>query len=546
MDRGSVVSRLVGDAIVNRISGPVQGGTERDLNAGRCRIAAAVRRPNERQAMQRFFNAIERAGNRLPHPVILFMFLCILVAVLSWFLAQYGASGINPKTGEAVTVKSLVSGDGLVFALTSIAKNFVTFPPLGVILVIMLAIGVADKTGLIAALMQVSVMKAPRTLTTFVIFLVGMCSHVASDAAYIILIPLSAMIFQAMGRNPLVGAVTGYVAVGAGYDASLLITPSDVILSGITTSAAQTIDSAAYVSPIDNYYFVAASAVLLSLVGALVIERFVEPMAGKYTGAVVLDIHPVSELEIKGLKRVGWATLALIAVVVAVALPANSPLRNENGGFVPSPLLESAVAIFAILFLLIGWIYGKTVGKIKKPQDGIAFMAEAVRELAPTLVLFFAISQFLAWFKWTNLGEWIAVGGSHLLDSTGFGGIPLLVSFIGLATVMNVFITSGSAQWSLMAPIFIPMMMLIGFEPALVQAAFRIADSSTNIISPMSPYFAVCLAFLQRYQKDAGIGTLASMTIPVAVGFLVAWTLFLVFWLEVGLPIAPGVGLYIQ
>lgn len=496
--------------------------------------------------MQRFFNAIERAGNKLPHPVILFASLCVVVALLSWVLAIYGVSGVNPKTGASVTVKSLVSGEGLVFALTTVAKNFVMFPPLGVVLVIMLAIGVADKTGLIAALMQVSVMKAPRYLTTFVIFLVGMCSHVASDAAYIILIPLSAMIFQAMGRNPLVGAVTGYVAVGAGYDASLLITPADVILSGITTSAAHTVDANAYVSPIDNYYFIASSAIILSIVGAFIIERIVEPMAGTYRGSVVLDVHPVSELELKGLKRVGWATLALIAIIVAAVVPAGSPLRNENGGLVPSPFLESAVAIFAIFFLFLGWIYGRTVGKIKTSQDGINFMAEAVKELAPTLVLFFAISQFLAWFKWTNLGEWIAVGGSHMLDASGFGGIPLLVSFVVLATVMNLFITSGSAQWSLMAPIFVPMMMLVGFEPALIQAAFRIADSSTNIVTPMSPYFAVCLAFLQRYQKDAGIGTLASMTIPVALGFLVSWLLFLVLWMELGLPIAPGVGLFIQ
>lgn len=496
--------------------------------------------------MQKFFNSIERAGNKLPHPFILFLWLCLVVAAFSWILANFGGTGINPKTGEVVAVKSLISNEGLVFALTSIANNFINFPPLGVILVIMLAIGVADKTGLIAAFMQVSVIKAPRYLTTFMIFFVGMCSHVASDAAYIILIPLSAMIFQAMGRNPLVGAVTGYVAVGAGYDASILITPTDIILSGITTSAAQTIDAQAYVSPIDNYYFIAASALLMSLVGAFIIERVVEPMVGKYTGDVELKLAQPDTLEIKGLKRVGWASLIMLALVILAVWPESSPLRNAEGGLVPSPFLNSAVALFGIYFFVIGWIYGKTTGKIKTAQDAVGYMAESVKELAPTLVLFFAISQFLAWFKWTNLGAWIAVGGSHLLDSSGFGGTPLLVAFIGLAAVMNIFITSGSAQWSLMAPIFIPMMMLIGFEPALVQAAFRIADSATNIISPMSPYFAVCLAYLQRYQKDAGIGTLASMTIPIAMGFLIIWSLFLIFWMTMGWPIAPGVGLFMN
>jgi aminobenzoyl-glutamate transport protein len=496
--------------------------------------------------MQRLLNVIERAGNRLPHPFILFLILCVVVAVVSWLMALNGAAGVNPKTGKEIFVQSLISGEGLVFALTSLAKNYINFPPLGVILVIMLAIGVADRAGLIASLMQVSVMKAPRHLTTFVIFLVGMCSHVASDAAYIVLIPLSAMIFQAVGRNPLVGAVTGYVAVGAGYDASLLITPVDVILSGITTSAAHTIDAKAYVSPLDNYYFIACSALLLSIVGTLIIERIVEPMAGKYTGDVALDLHPIGEVETLGLKRVGWAALAFAVVIVVAVLPSGSPLRNETGGLVPSPLLESVVAILAAFFLLLGWIYGVAVGKIKSARDGIGFMTDSVKELAPTLVLFFAISQFLAWFKWTNLGEWIAISGSHLLDASGFGGTPLVLAFILLATIMSIFITSGSAQWSLMAPIFVPMMMLVGMEPALVQAAFRISDSATNVISPMSPYFAVCLAFLQRYRKDVGIGTLAAMTLPISVGFLVAWTAFLVFWIEVGLPLAPGVGLFLK
>lgn len=491
--------------------------------------------------MQRFFNWVERAGNKLPNPVILFAYLCIIVAIASWAAATWGSSPISPKTGEPVGVNSLLTGEGLVFALTSVAQNFVTFTPLGVVVVIMLAIGLADKTGLIASFMQISVMRAPRVLTTFVIFVVGACSHVASDAAYIILIPLSAMIFQAMGRNPLVGAVTGYVAVGAGYDASLLLTPTDIILSGISTSAAQTLDAAAVVTPLDNFYFTFVSSLMLALVGAIVIEKFIEPMIGPYKGDMKIEMAPVGEIERRGLKRAGIALLVFTVAVIALVYPTSSPLRNDEGGLIPSPLLQAVVALFAIAFMLIGWIYGRTTGKIKDGKDAIAMMAEAVRDLAPTLVLFFAISQFLQWFKWSNLGEWIAVHGSHMLDSTGFTGMPLILAFILLATVMNVFITSGSAQWSLMAPIFIPMLMLLGYEPALVQAAFRIADSSTNIISPMSPYFAVCLAFLQKYQKDAGIGTLASMTIPIALAFLISWSALLILWVSLGWHLGPGV-----
>ena len=494
--------------------------------------------------MKRILNAIERAGDKLPHPVMLFLVLCVGVAVLSWVLASLGISAINPKTGDAVVVRSLVSGDGLVFALTSLTRNYAGFPPLGVILVLILAIGIADKAGLIAALMQVSVAKAPRRLATLAIFLVGICGNIVSDAAYIVLIPISAMIFQAMGRNPLVGVVTGYVAVGAGYDANLIITPVDILLSGISTSAARMIDANAYVSPLDNYYFIAASTVLLSIVGTFIIERIVEPMAGHYHGNVVLDMSPVSDMEKKGLRRVGVATFIFIVVVLATVSFSGSPLRNADGGLVPSPFLKSIVALLVIFFAAIGWVFGVTVGKIKTARDGIAMMVAAVSDLAPTLVLFFGVSQFLAWFKWTHLGQLIAVAGSHALDASGFGGIPLLVSFIGLATMMNIFITSGSAQWSLMAPVFIPMMMLSGFEPALVQAVYRIADSATNIVSPMSPYFVVCLSFLQRYRKDAGIGTLAKMTLPVAVGFLLSWTLFLVVWLELKFPIAPGIGLH--
>lgn len=493
--------------------------------------------------MKSFLNLIERVGNKLPHPFILFWILALVVVLVSWALSLMDLGLVNPKSGDPVAVRSLVSGEGLRFMLDGLVKNFVAFPPLGVIIVVMFGIGLADRVGMIGTLMQLSVVKAPPRLVSFVIVLVAICGSLTADAVYLILVPIAAMIFKSLGRSPIGGAALAYAAAGAGFNASVFVTPTDVLLSGITTSAAHAIDANAYVSPLDNYYFITASVFALAVTAVVVYERMVDPRAR----ALVLDgdvkdqLPVIGQAEIRGLKRVGWTSLVYFALVVAAVWPEASPLRGEGGSLVPSPLLSAVVPILFVWFLLMGIVYGVSTGKIAKGADVPKLISESARELAPVLVLFFAISQFLAYFRWSGLGETIAVAGSHVLTTTGFGGVPLVVAFVLLTSLLAFFVTSGSAQWSLMAPIFVPMLMLVGFEPAYVQAAFRIGDSTSNILSPMSPYFALTLAIMQRYKSDMGIGSLAAMMLPMSIGFLVVWTALLVVWSLLGWPIGPGV-----
>lgn len=496
--------------------------------------------------MQAVLSSIERVGNKLPHPFILFSILAAVVIVLSALLAFLGVSAVNPQTEAEVHVRSLISPEGLEFMLTSVVSNFVNFPPLGLILVVMFGIGLADKVGLMSTLMQVSVAKAPSSLLTFCVFLAGICGSIASDANYLILIPLAAMVYYSVGRHPIAGAAAAYAAAGAGFDASLFITVGDALFAGITTDAARLVDPDAYISPVDNYYFVACSVFVLAIAGTLVIDKVVEPrlqrtlpLGKDFTTTV--DHHELTTDEKRGLKRVGLATLVYLALILLTVLPEASPLRNEDGGLIPSPFLRSLVPLMFGYFVVIGLVYGITTGKIKNSKDVPQRMSEAASELAPTLVLFFAISQFIAYFKWSELGQFIAIEGSNILQSTGFTGLPLVFAFILMSTVLNVFMTSGSAQWALMAPVFVPMLMMIDFDPAFVLAMFRIGDSSTNIISPMSPYFSVALVYMQRYKPDMGLGTLIATMLPMAVTFLLAWSAFLMFWLSMGWPIGPGI-----
>ncbi|MFG6176926.1 AbgT family transporter [Halomonas sp. THAF12] len=496
--------------------------------------------------MQAVLHAVERVGNKLPHPFILFVILAGVVILASSLLSWLGVTAVNPKTDAEVVVRSLLSDDGIQFMFTSVVSNFVNFPPLGLILVVMFGIGLADKVGLMSTLMKVSVAKAPPSLLTFAVFMAGICGSIASDANYLILIPLAAMVYHSVGRHPVAGAAAAYAAAGAGFDASLFVTVGDALFAGITTEAARLVDPDAYVSPVDNYYFVACSVFVLAAVGTLVIDKVIEPRLqrtlplGKQVD-VQIEHHELSDAERRGLKRVGWVTLAYLGLVFLIVYPEASPLRNDAGGLIPSPFLESLVPLMFGYFVAIGLTYGLATARIGSAQDVPKHMADAARELAPTLVLFFAISQFIAYFKWSELGQFIAIEGSNILQSTGFTGLPLVGAFIVMSAVLNVFMTSGSAQWALMAPVFVPMLMMVDLDPAFVQAMFRIGDSSTNIISPMSPYFSVALVYMQRYKPDMGLGTLIATMLPLAVTFLLAWSAFLMLWLSLGLPIGPGV-----
>lgn len=495
--------------------------------------------------MDKFLNFVERIGNRLPHPFFLFVSLSIIVIAVTAIMSSLGVSAVNPKTGAEVVIKSLLSTQGIQFIFTSMVTNFVKFPPLGVVIIAMFGIGLADKVGLLPVLIRTSVSKVPRSFLTFTVFIVGITGSIASDANYIILIPLVAMIYHSLGRHPIAGAAAAYGAAGAGFDVSLLVTTGDALFAGLTTEAARLVDPNFYVSPLDNYFFSVASVISLAIVGTLIVDKLIEPRLTR-TLTIDPDItveapRDLTDLEKKGLRNTLWAMIIFIALILLIVLPSSSPLRNPQGGLVPSPFLKAFVPILFGFFMTLGITYGKTVGKITKLSDIPALMRDAVKEMASTLVLFFVISQFIAYFNWSSLGQYIAIQGSIFLEHTQFTGYSMMVAFILMSAALNIFMTSGSAQWSLMAPIFVPMLMLVDYHPAFTLAMFKIGDSTTNIISPMSPYFSVCLVCMQKYKKDLGIGSLMSIMLPISMGFLSIWILVLLAWVFLGLPLGPGI-----
>ncbi|QFU89309.1 AbgT family transporter [Amycolatopsis sp. YIM 10] len=493
----------------------------------------------------RALDGVERLGNKLPHPFWLFVILSGVLALASWGLSAAGASAVNPATGKTVEAKNLLSVDGVRTMVEDVVKNYTSFPPLGTILVVMLGVAVAERSGLLAAVLRSGVSKVSPRWVTFALAFTGMVSHVASDAAYVVLIPLGAMAFRAVGRSPILGIVVAFVSISAGYDASPLITPSDAILSGLTTAAAHTIDPSYVVTPLANYFFSLASSFVLAAVITVITEKVLARRAESMPVDEDAEQDDLGSLKLSAQERRGLRAALIALVVFAVALvaallPGSSPLRGEGGSIVQSPLLTSVAIFLALGFLAAGWAYGKVAGTVTSSRDIPGFMAHGFREMAPILVLFFAISQFLAYFKWTGIGEITAIHGAELLKAGGVSGPVILLGILVVVTVINLVVTSGSAQWALVGPVFVPMLMLLDIPPETTQALYRIADSCTNAITPMSPYFVMALGFLQRYRKQAGIGTLLSMTIPLSLTLLVVWTLlFFVFW-GFGIPLGPG------
>ncbi|WP_433873742.1 AbgT family transporter [Saccharopolyspora sp. CA-218241] len=496
-------------------------------------------------AVLRLLQLVERVGNRLPHPFWLFTIMAGLVVVLSAVLSALGVSAVSPVDGETIRVRSLLSAEGVGVIVGDAVDNFAAFPPLALIIVVMLGVSVAERSGLLGALLRGSVSRVPPKYLTFALALTGISGSVASDAAYVVLIPLGALVFKAAGRSPVLGLVVAFGSISAGYNASLLLTPTDAILAGLTTGAAQFIEPGRVVTPLANYYFSIGSALFLAVVITLVTEfllsRRTQGMPADGEGADEdLGAMRLGPDERRGLRNAGLVLFGFLLVVVLAMLPAGSPLRGEDGGILDSPVITGVAYVLGLVFLLTGAVYGRTTGSIPKARDIPPAMTGGVVDLAPVVVLFFAASQFLAYFKWTGLGEVVAIRGAAVLGSADVHPLVLFAGLIGVVTVINLLITSGSAQWALVGPVFVPMLMLLDVAPETTQAVFRIADSATNLISPMSPYFAMALGLLQRYRKDAGIGTLMSLTLPIAFAVLVMWSLLFAAWWALGIPLGPG------
>ncbi len=498
--------------------------------------------------IDRFLSLVEKVGNALPHPATLFFLFAVGVIILSGIASLFDLQVVHPGTKEIIRPVNLMSVHGLHLILQKMVTNFTGFAPLGTVLVAMLGIGIAESSGLIAAALRLLVVSAPKRLLTFVIVLAGILSNTASEVGYVLLVPLGAIIFLALGRHPIAGMAAAFAGVSGGYSANLLLGTIDPLLAGLSEEAARIIDPAYLVNPAANYYFMAASTFFIAAGGTWVTEKIVVPRLGVYKGdEKPEEIRKLTSEEKRGLLYAAIASLVFIVFLLWGVIPDSGYLRNpETGGILHSPFMKGIVAFIFISAALSGIAYGIGSGSYKSDNDVMNGMGKSMETLGIYIVLVFFAAQFVAYFKWTNLGLIIAIEGATLLKSSGLGDIALMLTFIFLSGVINMFMGSASAKWAIMAPVFIPMFMLLGYSPELVQATYRIGDSVTNIISPMMSYFALIVAFMARYDKKAGIGTVISTMLPYTLVFTIIWSLLLIVWLLIGIPVGPDAPLYLN
>jgi aminobenzoyl-glutamate transport protein len=498
--------------------------------------------------LSRFLQIVERGGNALPHPATLFAIMALSVIVISAIAAHFDLTVVHPGTGKPVQPVSLLSLSGLHRIMTEMVTNFTGFAPLGTVLVAMLGIAVAEGSGLISAGLKLVVLSAPPRLLTMAVVFAGVMSNMGGEVGYVLLIPLAAMMFHAVGRHPIAGLATAFAGVSGGYSANLFLGTVDPLLAGLSEEAARIIRPDYEVNPSANYYFMAGSTFLITLLGTLVTERIVEPRLGRYAGAQHTDrtATTLSGAEKRGLVFAALAGLAVVAVLLRGTVPETGFLRDpQTGGLLRSPFMSGIVALIFFTGLVVGLAFGIGARTVRNDGDVVKAMGKAMETLGVYLVLVFFAAQFVAFFNWTNLGLIFAIKGAAALQASGLGTIPLIVAFILVSATINLFMGSASAKWAIMAPVFVPMFMLLGYTPEFTQAAYRIGDSTTNVISPMMTYFALIIAFMQRYQPAAGLGTLVATMLPYSFAFIVGWSVMLVLWILAGLPVGPGAGLYL-
>ncbi|MCF8219740.1 MAG: AbgT family transporter [Bacteroidales bacterium] len=501
----------------------------------------------KRGILQRMLDWTERAGNALPHPATLFALFALAALVFSAIGHFMGWEAIHPATDEVIKPVNLLSKDGIHRILLEMVTNFTGFAPLGIVLVAMLGIGIAEQSGLIKAVIKVLVLKSPKHLITFVIVFAGILSNVASSVGYVLLVPLAGIIFYALGRHPIAGMAAAFAGVSGGYSANLVLGTIDPLLAGLSQEAARIIDPVYEVNPTANYYFMVASTFIIAIAGTFVTERVVEPRLGKYEGEEAEheeEYDKINKKEKKGLIGAFIAFLIILAIILIGVIPENGFLRGENGGLLNSPVIKGVVAMIFIIAGAVGVVYGVIVGKFKNDGDVMKGASDSMKTMSTYLVLVFFAAQFVAFFKWSNLGIIIAVKGAGLLMSADIGLIPLMILFIILSASINMLMGSASAKWAILAPIFIPMFMIMGYSPELSQMVYRIGDSVTNIISPMMSFFALIIAFVQKYDAKAGIGTIVATMIPYSITFFLIWVVLLIVWLVFGIPLGPDAGIH--
>ncbi|AOV08560.1 AbgT family transporter [Sporosarcina ureilytica] len=500
----------------------------------------------------RFLNFIEEKGNQLPDPITIFIIFTLMVIGLSHLLTVMGTSvsfeGVNNETGkiETLTVKavSLLAPEGIAYMFSHVVSNFTSFVALGPVLVAMLGVGVAEKSGYISALMTNTVTKAPRRFVTQIVVLMGVLSNVAASVGYVVLVPLGAIIFLGFNRHPLAGLSAAFAGVAGGYSANLFLGTNDPLLSGITTEAANILNANYVVNPTDNWFFMFVSTFLIVIIGTLVTDKLIEPKLGTYKEVDKVErVNKISVREKKGLLWANVSILITIALIALLVIPKNGVLRGVGGSIIQSPFMSSIIFMMMLVFLVPGIVYGLVTKTIRNDKDIARLMASSLETMSGFIVLIFFAAQFVALFNYTHLGTIIAVKGATFLQAIHLDGAPLLVALIFITAIINLFIAADSAKWAIMAPVFVPMFMQMGISPEVTQVAYRVGDSATNIISPLMPFFPLVVAFAQRYGKENGVGTVISLMLPYSIIILISWSIFFIIWYVLGIPVGPGTNL---
>lgn len=500
---------------------------------------------------QKVLDLIERLGNKVPHPAVLFLSLIVLLVILSQAFQMMGTSvtyqRINPETHEVekatTAVQSLVSAEGIRFVFTSVVANFINFGPVGIILVAMIGVGLAERSGLIGALIRKIVIVAPPQAMTAILVTLGVLSSIASDAGYLVLIPLGAVAFHSLGRHPLAGMAAAFAGVAAAFGANFLVKPIDGILAEMTNDAIHLVDPAQSIALTANFYFGIASSIMLILVCTLVSDRIVEPRLGPYQGeAPVPDNKGLSVEESRGLLFALFALLAVVIVVGLLTLPSGAPLRDPATGAIigESPFMASLVFLIMVVFFATGVAYGWGAGTLRTANDAIDAITKTFADLAGLMLLFFVIGQFVAYFTFTNLGTVLAVTLANALGDANLNSVTLLLAFIAIGFLLSIPVPNILPKWAIMAPVFVPLFMKLGVDPEVVLAAYRVSDSPPNVINPLLPHFALVVGFAQRWQQDAGVGTVVAMMLPFAAATSLAWVLLFLAWYLLGIPFGTG------
>ncbi|MBM4761755.1 AbgT family transporter [Bacillus sp. B15-48] len=507
---------------------------------------ARTKKKENKSFFDRMLDSIEYAGNKLPDPIVLFFILCGIVLLASFITSYFNVTAIHPGTGEKIVANNLLNGAGLADFISNMVKNFSGFPPLGMVLVMMIGVGLAEQSGFFNSLLKRTVIATPKKIIIPSIILIAIIANAAGDAGPIVLPPLAATVLMAFGYHPLVGLVVAYASTLGAFAANLIIGMSDTLAAGFTEIGAQTVNPDYTVNPTMNYYFLVVSTIFLLLVSLWVTHKFTIPRFGTYTGELE-QMEQVTEEEKRGLKWAGISAVLFVIALLVMIIPESGILRNaETGSIIEnSPFMNGIVPLLTILFFIPGLFYGLGSKTIKNSKDFGEMLGKSMSTMGPYIVLVFAAAQMLAFFSASNLGPIIAIKGADFLNEIGFTGVPLIVAFILFVAFVNLLIGSASAKWAILAPVFVPMFMFLDYHPAFTQLLYRIGDSISNPVTPMLPYLVLLLSFAKKYDKNIGLGTLIAALFPYSIFFGIFWIILVIVWYLFGIPVGPEGPIYL-